>query len=404
MSLHRDESMKRLPQLRNRGSAMALAVVAMMILFAMGVGLLALASNTRIYSARMTSAVAARCAADAGVTKALFEMNQKLEVKPWNDSSLPEATDESLPGCSALYSYTITGDAVSGYTVESTGVSGELQKTVSCTLKPQGPFEFAVFANQSLELDNSAVVDGYNFGADDKILEVGTNSVDSDAILLNNSATIDGDVVVGVGADPSAVVSDHGATITGEARAMTEKNSLSAIEVPHWLESLPSNGILEDATTITSSAKYSGIDLKTNKTIVIDGNVSLYTTGDVILNNSAELQIKSDASLILYLGGNFEGKNSSSVNNLTKDAKKLQIYCLGSCQNVRLKNSVDFYGVIYGPDANVVLDNSANFYGAVVAQNFEQRNSGTFNYDASLRDAGVNDEAVRFVVTDWHEQ
>jgi Putative Ice-binding-like adhesive domain len=383
---------------------MALAVVAMMILFAMGVGMLALASNTRVFSARMASAVAARCAADAGVTKALFEMNQKLKVKPWNDGSLPEATDESLPGCSALYSYSITGDPVSGYTVESAGVSGQFQKTVSCTLKPQGPFEFAVFANQSLNLDNSAVVSGYNFGADDKILEVGTNSDDSGAILLNNSATIDGDVVVGVGADPSAVISDHGATITGEARAMTEKNPLPEIEVPHSLESLPSSGTLENGATITGSAKYSGIDLKTKQTIIIDGNVSLYTTGDVILNNSAELQIKSDASLILYLGGNFEGKNSSSVNNLTKDAKKLQIYCLDNCKSVRLKNGVDFYGVIYGPHADVVLDNSGNFYGSVVAQNFEQRNSGTFNYDASLRDVSVDDEAVRFVVTDWREQ
>jgi len=68
------------------------------------------------------------------------------------------------------------------------------------------------------------------------------------------------------------------------------------------------------------------------------------------------------------------------------------------------KNSSDFYGVIYAPNAEVIMNNSANLYGAVVAKNFQQMNSGTFNYDASLRDASVNDEAVRFVVTNWHEQ
>jgi hypothetical protein len=68
------------------------------------------------------------------------------------------------------------------------------------------------------------------------------------------------------------------------------------------------------------------------------------------------------------------------------------------------KNSSDFYGVIYAPNASVVMDNSAKLYGAVVAKSFEQKNSGTLSYDASLRDAGVNDEAVRFVVTNWHEQ
>jgi hypothetical protein len=50
------------------------------------------------------------------------------------------------------------------------------------------------------------------------------------------------------------------------------------------------------------------------------------------------------------------------------------------------------------------MDNSAAMYGSVIAKTFEQRNSGTFNYDASLRDASVNDEAVRFVITNWHEQ
>jgi hypothetical protein len=68
------------------------------------------------------------------------------------------------------------------------------------------------------------------------------------------------------------------------------------------------------------------------------------------------------------------------------------------------KNSSDFYGVIYAPNAEIIMDNSANLYGAIVAKDFEQRNSGTFNYDASLRDASVNDEAVRFVVTNWTEQ
>jgi hypothetical protein len=116
------------------------------------------------------------------------------------------------------------------------------------------------------------------------------------------------------------------------------------------------------------------------------------------------MQINSDASLILYLDGNFEGKNSSAVNNLTQNAKKLQIYCLDGCENMRFKNSVDFYGAIYAPNTEIVMDNSANLYGAVVAKTFELKNSGSINYDATLRDASVYDQAVRFVVTNWHEQ
>ncbi len=83
--------MKKLLQSKKRGSAIPLAVVAVVILLAMGMGLLRLGLNSRIFSIRTTSDIAARSAADAGLTKALFEMNEKLQVKPWDDSTLPQA-------------------------------------------------------------------------------------------------------------------------------------------------------------------------------------------------------------------------------------------------------------------------------------------------------------------------
>jgi hypothetical protein len=396
--------MKKLLKSKRRGSAIPLVMIVVMILLAMGVGLLTLGMSGRLYSIRTASDIAARCAADAGLTMALYEMNEKLKVKPWNDSSLPGATNESLPYCNAVFSYTVTGNPSIGYTIESVGTSGNAERKVTCILKPQGPFEFAVFAEEGAGLKNSALVDWYNFGADDEILKVGTNSVASGAFTFKNSSTINGDVIVGVGGNPDIVIDDFGATITGKTRAMTERNTLPAIAVPQWLESLPSSGTIENDYTVTNSAKYGSIDLKNNKTLLIDGNVILYVTGEIILGNSAEVQIDNDASLILYLGGDFEGKNSSTINNLTQNAKKLQIYCLDSCQNMVFKNSSDFYGVIYAPNAEVIMDNSANLYGAVVAKTYEQKNSAALNYDASLRNASVNDEAVRFVVTHWHEQ
>ena len=397
--------MKKLLKSKRRGSAIPLVMVAVMILLAMGVGMLTLGMSGRLYSIRTASDIAARCAADAGLTMALFEMNEKLKVKPWNDSSLPEATNESLPYCDAVFSYTVTGDPSTGYTIESVGTSGIAERKVVCILKPQGPFEFAVFAEEGAELKNSALVDWYNFDADDEILKFGTNSVASGTFIFKNSSTINGDVVVGVGGNPDIVIDDFGATITGETSALRESNVLPPIEVPEWLDSLPfSETITDDLLTVTNSAKYSSINLENEKTLLIDGDVILYVTGEIILGNSAEIQIDNEASLVLYLGGDFEGKNSSTINNLTQEAKKLQIYCLDSCENMVFKNSSDFYGVIYAPNAEVIMNNSANLYGAVVAKGFEQRNSGTFNYDASLRDASVNDAVVRFVVTNWHEE
>lgn len=401
--MKRDKIVKKLLRSKRRGSAIPLVMVVIMILLAMGVGLLDLGMKGSIYSIRTASDIAARCAADAGMTMALFEMNEKLGVEPWNDGSLPEAINQSLPYCDAVYSYTVTGNSSDGYTIESVGTSGNAERKVICVLEPQGPFEFAVFADEGAELKNSSLVDWFNFGPDDENLKVGTNSIAANTFVLKNSAAVNGDVVVGVGGDPGTVINNSG-TITGDTRAMTEKNTLPSVVVPEWLDSLPSSGTIKNDTTVTNSAKYSDINLKNNKTLLIDGDVTLYVTGEVILGNSAELQIDNDASLILYLGGDYEGKNSSTINNTTQDAQKLKIYCLDTCESMVFKNSTDLYGAIYAPNADIVLDNSANLYGAFVGKSIDLRNSAALNYDASLRDVSVNDEAVHFIVTKWQEE
>ncbi len=398
--------MNKMLQSKKRGSALPLAVVAVMILLAMGTGLLSLGLHSRIISIRMASDIAARSAADAGLIKALFEMNEKLKVKPWDDSSLPFGTNISLPNCDAVFSYTVTGDIGSGYTVESTGIFGQAQRTVSCTLQLQGPFEAAIFTKDGMELNNSAVVDWYNYTEDDKIMKIGTNNTASGSVVLRNSATVYGDVVVGLGGNPGIVINDYGATVTGDLCVLTERYVMPPITVPEWLESLPSSGAIPNDTndtTISTSARYSSIDLGNSETVTISGDIILYITGDIILGNSAELGIENDASLVLYLAGDFEGKNSSIVNNETQDPQKLKIYGLDSCETIQFKNSADFYGAIYAPNADVIMHNSGNVYGAVISKSFEQKNSATFNYDVLLRDVSTNDEAVYFTITNWHE-
>ncbi len=395
--------MKKLLQSKKRGSAIPLAVVAVLILLAMGTGLLSLGLHSRINSIRTTSDIAARCAADAGLIKALFEMNEKLKVKPWDDSTLPFGTNISLPNCDAVFSYAVTGDFGSGYTVESTGIFGQAQRTVSCALQLQGPFEAAIFTKQYLYMKNSGTVDWYNYDADDGNLQIATNSAEPDSVVLHNSAIVNGDIGVGMGGDPDVVITNNGATVEGDTFTLTQIYELPPVTVPETLETSPSLGTIKTNTTISSSGKYDNINLQGGKTVTIEGDVTLYIIGDIALGNSAELQIDEYGSLTLYLGGYFEGKNSSLVNNSTQDPQKLTIYGLDSCETIQLKNSADFYGAIYAPNADVIMHNSGNVYGAVTSKSFEQKNSAIFNYDVSLRDVSTNDAAVYFTITNWHE-
>jgi len=388
------------------GFALATMLCAVIILIILGTALLSIGLHSRGLAVRTSSEISARCAADAGMTKAFFEMNEKLKVIPWDDSSLPQVTNETLLNSEAVYSYAVTGELSSGYTIESTGISGLQERTVQCSLPLQGLFEYAIFGDESVELKNNATITWFNFDADDRNLQIGTNSTLADSVILMNGATINGDVVVGVGGDPDTIINYTWATITGNTYAMTKEYKLPDIIVPEELAALPSGGILNDSTILSSSAKYDGINLGNNKIVVIDGEVKLYIIGDIILKNSAELQVLNgeDASLTLYVGGDIEVKNSGVINNLSADAKKLRMYGLDSCNSIDLKNSSNFYGAIYAPQADVVMMNSADVFGAIVAKSFEQKNAATFNYDASLRDTSIDDEGIRFVITKWQEE
>ncbi|MHC4622623.1 MAG: DUF7305 domain-containing protein, partial [Planctomycetota bacterium] len=360
---------------------------------------------SRTLTSRTASNIGARCAADAGLAKALFELNSMLQVKPWDDSSLPQAADQALPGCDATYSYAVTGNIGDGYVVESIGKFGRSEKRITATLKLQGLFEYAVFGDEQVGLKNAAAIDWYNYDADDQNLQAGTNSTDFGAVDLKNGSMVNGDVVVGVGGDPDVVINGTWATITGETYAMTDQQPLPLITVPSWLQTLPSGGTIDDNTTISNSAKYDEIDLNNGKVITVDGPVTLYVVGDMVIKNSGEVQIVNgdDVSLTLYVGGTVEVKNSGAINNLSEDAKKFELLGLDGCQTIVLKNSTDFYGTIYAPNADVEMMNSADTFGAVIAKSFDQKNSAAFNYDASLRDAGIDDEGVRFVVKQWRE-
>lgn len=392
---------------RGRGGfVLATMMCTVIILFIIGTGVLCVGMQSRRFAVSTSSGMVARCAADAGLTQALYEMNKKVKVLPWNDSGLPEVISETLPNSDAIYGYAVTGDIVNGHSLKSTGAYGLRQRTVRCSLSLQGLFEYALFGDQYVHLKNGGTIDWYNNDTDDKNLQVGTNSTLADSLDLKSAAIVNGDAVIGVGSDPGVVINDTSGGIKGNTYIMPKEHELPQITVPEWLASLPSGGIINSNKTISSSAKYDKIDLGNSEIITINGEVSLYIIGDVILDNSAELRIinAKDASLTLFVGGNIEVKNGGVINNLSTDAKKLIIYGLDSCESIVLKNGSDFYGAIYAPNADVVMMNSGDMFGSVIAESIDQKNSATFNYDVSLRDVTIEDIGVRFVVRQWQEE
>jgi len=400
---------------KRRGFAIPLAMLAIMLLLATGVALLSMGLNSRVYAMRTASDIAARCAADAGLTIALHEMNGKLQVKPWDGSILPQASNVNLPYSDGVCSYNVTGDLCSGYIITSNGQCGQTRKFVRATIGLKGMFEHAILTRNTLILKSGTSVDGYNSQDPldtDTDADISTQSTLASSIVLNTGVTVDGDIVVGVGGNPDTVIKDLGAT-TGGQYAGAANDPLPEVVAPAGLFDRHTDiSVQGNTATLTpaDSGQYSQIVLKQGTVPAMleisGGDVVLHITGDIQLGQSCQIIVKDGSTLTLYVDGNIHCRESSGINpdQPTQDARILQVYATGEgIQLFDLKAKSQWTGIVYAPNAAVNLYAGGDVYGSFVADTFEFKTGGNYHYDEALRQVQVDDEGVRFVVMRWQE-
>jgi hypothetical protein len=216
------------------------------ILLGIGTGLLSLGLYSRITTARTSHEIEARCAADAGLTKALFEMDRLLEARNWDPvvlqykfakAGLPYVTDECLPNCEATLGYKVAPSSTKAYSeffVTSVGQCGRSAKTVTAVIKVKSVFDNAILVQNRISLMPKSLVTGYN-SADpldtDIDVKIGTTSTLADRIPLGPGTVVDGDIFVGVGGDPGTVIG-AGGTVNGAKFALLEPIEFPVITPP----------------------------------------------------------------------------------------------------------------------------------------------------------------------------
>lgn len=397
---------------RRDGFALALILCAVVILFVIGAGVMKFGLHSRRFSVQTSSDIVARCAADAGMTKALYEMNEKLKVIPWDDSLLPDVVGEILLNSDATYSYAVTSDPGGGYSVESKGQYGQREKVVNCSLSLQGPFESAILARLNVILKSGTLVDGYNSGDPwdtDVEVQIGTMSILSDSIVLNSGVVVNGNIVVGVGGDVETVVKDLGAS-TYRMYAMLSDTELKLITPPEFDDTGSDIKVQGATLTVgpTDNGQYGMIELKKGiqpGMLVIDGgDVVLYITGDISLGQSCEIVIRDGSTLALYLDGDMSASNNAGINNQSVPTSFTLYGTSTGEQSLTLKAKSESFGAIYAPNADVIIMASGDIYGAITAKSVEFKSGGNFYYDEALREVSTDDEAVHFVITNWSEE
>ena len=113
-----------------------------------------------------------------------------------------------------------------------------------------------------------------------------------------------------------------------------------------------------DNVTLTSGTYYfTSIEIKSQGTITIDGDVTIYVTGDVRMN-----------------GG--------SIINESLDPGDLTIYSTGA--NFELHGGTGFYGTLYAPQTDVYMIGSSSYYGQIVGKTVDIGGMAEIHVDESL--------------------
>jgi hypothetical protein len=382
-----------------RGSVLALVLVIGLCLALLGWGMLQMGFGSRLNAVIANSMILARNAADSGLTEAMYKMNKKwnAEKPSWNNSTLPSASNVVLPNSNVKYSYNVTGTFPLGFTITSIGASDRSVKTVHAITKTVSQW-VGIGVRLSADIKPTANFGTYPSNTNYDI-SIRTNSILPNQIVLKNNLTIPGDIVVGPGGDPEAVIDTKAATVI-------QGDTYSASDLLDFPPNIPPTGWTVSSwtggTINTGFYQYPSITMNAGDTTEIVGDVNIYVPGNVRIKNSASLKVKAGGSLEIYVGGSFIADNGSLIINEDHDARTFKVYGTPTCTKVEIKNSGDFWGSINAPQADLTIFNSGDAYGGFIGNTLTIKNSGSFYFDTRLAE-GLN-EPLKFEIIRWWEE
>jgi hypothetical protein len=144
------------------------------------------------------------------------------------------------------------------------------------------------------------------------------------------------------------------------------------------------------------------LNMSSKQAMIVQGNATLYVTGDVDLSGQSYIYIQPGASLKLYVGGQ-TSIAGNGVSNPSNQAKSFQYFGLPSNTSVKFSGNSTFAGVIYAPQADLTMSGGGStvidFVGASTTATVTMSGSFNFHYDESL----ANTTDAFYIASSWDE-
>lgn len=353
------------------GATLVIAVIVMMILSTLSIAILARTLSVLGSIRSGQDFDAALAAADAGLSDALFKIDQ---------SAPPDWTSTGTAGA-GQFAYTADKISDTEYVVRSRGTVGRSNHAIAARVTRTARFPYALFAQQNLTL-NGRVGNTANFYAYDPA--TGTTSSTAPVAVGSNGTT-----VCQGGAFSVAMVS-RGLTGNKDCpnfQQLTSPEPMAEVVAPTGTtQPCPTGGVFTGAVDGVA-----GVPYVCRQDVTFQGTVS-------VVNPPLEVyilpQVDADGNEVIGADGlpvHHSLDLRGSVVNSGGYSKNVQIYKAGDAPILldpgNTSSTLTFSGIIYAPESTIEINGGKWWTGSVVVD--EVRVNGTPNlsigYDLDLK-------------------
>lgn len=288
--------------------------------------------------------------------------------------------------------------------------SGYIERTVKVTTSKPKIFNNAIAANGPINMNGTAMVDSYDscLGPYSSSNSLGTNgSIATDGSISLGNAQVYGTVTTGangtVTTGPNGSAGDDSWN-AGKTGGVEPGWSAADMNVYFQSNPPPAGGpflgptVVSNVTYLTGGTnQLSGINISSSsQPIIVTAPSVLYVTGPISVTGNGYIQINSNASLTIIMGGSASFGGNGIINGTGVPAN-LNLVGLNSCTSVSYAGGVDFVGTINAPEADMSMAGTANVYGAAIVNSFVNKGTANFHFDSCL------DETETIVMSSWEE-
>jgi hypothetical protein len=262
----------------------------------------------------------------------------------------------------------------------------------SCT--PPTPIP-GVAAHSEITLSNNARIDAYSsaagaYGGANVLAtaNVSVNATASARLVLDSTARISGNALVGPGGNPaSVIVTNNSSTITGTRTALTSAIASPQVGLPPSPPSSSGAFSSSSTTTLSVNRRYSSFSLDNSGIINVSGHVYMIVDGGFSMNSTARINIPDGSSLTIYAFGDMSINNFAVLNS--GRPANLRIFFMNNGSSFTTSTNAQVSALLNNHRGEVSLNNDTRFFGTILCNELTATSNARIHVDmAALSSAG----------------